>query len=115
MMSALLRVDHNDERPFRRNGDEIRMRHAVALAAGGVDLVGNKGHRAIEVADRLDDHEATILPWQVQNNVVLIGHSQADAQRPPPAQGSSLRRSAAQVDADKRENRYLRAAPALQW
>lgn len=51
MVRPLLRIDDNDERSFRRNGDEIRMRDLVAFAARGVNLIGNEGHASIEFPD----------------------------------------------------------------
>jgi hypothetical protein len=57
MVRAILRVDHDNKGVFRRDGDEIGMRHGVALAAGGSDFVRGEGNGAIEFADGGYDHK----------------------------------------------------------
>ena len=57
MVGAFFRVDHDNKRAFRGNGDKVRMGYGVAFAAGRVNFVGGEGNGAIEFANGVNDHE----------------------------------------------------------
>ena len=57
MVRPVFRVDHDNERPPWRNGNEIGVRHGVTLTTGSVNFVRHEWNTAIESADGLYDHE----------------------------------------------------------
>jgi hypothetical protein len=61
MMWPLFGVNYDHTRTSRRNGDKIRVRHLIGLAACHVNFVGHKRYRVIEFANRFDDHEKRII------------------------------------------------------
>jgi len=62
VMRALLRIDDDNERSLRRNGNEVRVRNFISLSARRMNFVGDKRHRAVEFPDRLDNHDTTYGP-----------------------------------------------------
>ena len=62
VVRALLRIDDDNERSLRRNGNEVRVRNFISLSARGMNFVGDKRHRAVEFPDRLDNHDTTYGP-----------------------------------------------------
>ena len=61
MMRSLFRIDHDHKRPFRRDGNEIRVRNLITFPAGRMDFVRNERHGTIELTDRLDDHQPILV------------------------------------------------------
>ena len=62
VVRALLRIDDDNERSLRRNGNEVRVRNLISLSARRMNFVGDKRHRAVEFPDRLDNHYTTYGP-----------------------------------------------------
>jgi len=62
VVRALLRIDDDNERSLRRNGNEVRVRNFISLSARRMNFVGDKRHLAVEFPDRLDNHDTTYGP-----------------------------------------------------
>ena len=62
VMRALLRIDDDNDRSLRRNGNEVRVRNFISLSVRRMNLVGDKRHRAVELPDRLDNQDTTYGP-----------------------------------------------------
>lgn len=60
MMGMVLFINHDDIPSVWRYKDEVRVRHFVSLAAGHVDFVRDKRHRAIELTNGFNYHEPRI-------------------------------------------------------
>lgn len=61
MMRTLFSVDHDNEGAFRRNRDEVGVRHRVSFAADGLNFVRGEGNGAIELANGLYNHAQILI------------------------------------------------------
>jgi hypothetical protein len=57
MVGTFFRIDHDNERSFRRYRNEVWMRHCVALTARRVNFVGDEGNAPVEFPNGVYDHD----------------------------------------------------------